>query len=99
MSARDELDRITAVEVVQVPKQAAFAVSDAAQYLGISPNTLRKRCDQGLIPAKRNENGHRVFLLFDLNNYLNHLPSYYQDDTSLASRPVGTGRKKKGGET
>ena len=61
------------VQVLEVPKQAAFRVGEAARYLGISRNTLRKRSDLGLIPARRDENGERIFLLRDLNAYLESL--------------------------
>ena len=52
-----------AVQIVSVPEQALFYTGDASKYLGISPNTLRKRADLGLIPCKQDENGRRVFLL------------------------------------
>jgi hypothetical protein len=67
---------MTSVKVVEIPEQAAFRVSEAARYLGISPNTLRKRSDLGLIPARRDENGERIFLLRDLDAYLESLPEY-----------------------
>jgi len=67
---------VTLVQIVEVPEQAAFRVSDAARYLGISPNTLRKRSDLGLIPARRDRNGERIFLLRDLEAYLESLPEY-----------------------
>ena len=75
------------VQVVEVPQQAAFRVSEAARYLGISPNTLRKRSDLGLIPARRDENGERIFLLRDLNAYLESLPDYRRRDKPV---PVST---------
>ncbi len=64
------------VQIVDIPEQAAFRVSEAARYLGISPNTLRKRNDLGLIPARRDTNGERIFLLKDLDAYLESLPQY-----------------------
>jgi hypothetical protein len=63
-------------KLVEVPEQAAFRVSQASRYLGISPNTLRKRSDLGLIPSRRDLNGERIFLLRDLNAYLESLPDY-----------------------
>jgi hypothetical protein len=64
------------LQLVKIPEQAAFRVRIAARYLGISPNTLRKRSDLGLIPARRDENGERIFLLRDLDAYLESLPEY-----------------------
>ncbi|MBI4455478.1 MAG: helix-turn-helix domain-containing protein [Acidobacteria bacterium] len=86
------------IEIVSVPEQAAFYVSDAARYLGISPNTLRKRTDLGLIPARRDENGSRVYLLADLDAYLNSLPPHQRSDYPFRNRPAETGRKRKGGK-
>lgn len=67
---------MVALQIVEVPSQAAFRVSEAARYLGISPNTLRKRSDQGLVTARRDVNGERLFLLKDLDRYLSSLPAY-----------------------
>ncbi len=86
--------RTLAVRLVSVPEQAAFYVRDAARYLGISPNTLRKRSDLGLIMVRRDENGNRVFLLCDLDNYLNSLPPYTEGVNPTDSRPVETGPRK-----
>ena len=88
---------ITAVQIVSVPEQAAFYVRDAAKYLGISPNTLRKRADLGLIAARRDGNDNRVFLLGDLDAYLTSLHGDHEGGTALAGRPVETGPSKKGG--
>jgi len=71
---------VVSVQIVEVPEQAAFRVSEAARYLGISPNTLRKRSDLGRIRALRDENGERIFLLKDLNAYLESLPEYRRRD-------------------
>ena len=62
--------------IYDIPRQAAFRVNDAARYLGISPNTLRKRSDLGLIPVRKEINGERIFLLRDLDAYLESLPEY-----------------------
>jgi hypothetical protein len=64
------------IQIFKVPGQAAFRVSEAAKYLGISPNTLRKRSDLRLIRACRDVNGERIFLLKDLDAYLESLPEY-----------------------
>ena len=88
---------MTEGQLIQVPEQAAFYVWDAARYLGISPNTLRKRADLGLIQARRDENGNRVFLLRDLDRYLNSLPLYKSSGKPTTGRPVEIGCKEKGG--
>ena len=62
--------------IYEIPIRAAFKIRDAARYLGISRNTLRKRSDLGQIPARRNESGERIFLLRDLDAYLESLPEY-----------------------
>ncbi len=62
------------IQVVEVPEQAAFTVSRAARYLGMSVNTLRKRADEGLIMARRDVSNNRVFLKRDLDMYLESLP-------------------------
>jgi len=72
-----------AVQIVSIPERALFYTGDASKYLGISPNTLRKRSDLGLIPCKRDENGRRIFLLEDLDDYRNSLPPYDHSDNPL----------------
>lgn len=84
------------LRVVTVVEQAAFLVADAARYLGISANTLRKKSDLGLIPAKRDEAGNRIFLLVDLDAYLKSLPPFHKSGKSLGYQPVKTGRWKGG---
>ena len=63
-----------AVQFVEIPERAALKVKAAARYIGISPNTLRKRSDLGLIPTRRGPNGERIYLLKELNEYLASLP-------------------------
>jgi len=83
-----------AVQFVTVPQQAAFYVGDASKYLGISPNTLRKRSDLGLIPCRQDENGKRVFLLEDLDDYRKSLPPYEHNDNPFL-RPVSRTRERR----
>ena len=45
--------QIKSIEIVEVDEQFYFKVSAAAKYIGLSPNTLRKYTDLGLIKAKR----------------------------------------------
>ena len=85
-----------AIQIVTVPEQALFYTGDASKYLGISPNTLRKRTDLGLIPCRQDENKKRVFLLEDLDAYRNSLPPFRANGNPFSSRPVKAGRKKGG---
>ena len=84
------------IRIVAVPEQAAFRTGPAARYLGICPNTLRKRSDLGLVRARRDVNGDRIFLLRDLDSYLDSLPPSREGHHN-AGRLPGTGRRKKGG--
>ncbi len=85
-----------AIQLVTVPEQAAFYIGDASKYLGISPNTLRKRADLELIPCRQDENGKRVFLLKDLDNYLKSLHPYQHNGNPFSNRPVKAGCEKGG---
>lgn len=84
-----------AVQLVSVPEQALFYTGGASRYLGVSPNTLRKRADLGLIPCKQDEAGRRAFLLEDLDAYRNSLPPYAHSANPFL-RPVKAGRRKGG---
>lgn len=45
--------------------------AEAAKYLGIHQNTIRKRASQGVIPMQRNPlNGYRLFKRKDLDDLL-----------------------------
>ena len=45
--------------------------ADAADYLGIAQNTLRKWAERGEIPMRRNPaNGYRLFKRSDLDKFL-----------------------------
>ena len=87
------------VQVITVPEKAVFRTKAGSKYLDISPNTLRKRADIGLIPCRKDVNGHRVFLVEDLDSYRRGLPFYTPGDNPSVHRSAGTGRKKKGGLT
>jgi hypothetical protein len=63
------------VTLIQVPNKRLFQVAAAARYLGISPNSLRKYADLGLIRALKFDR-RRVFDLEDLNRFVASLPCY-----------------------
>jgi excisionase family DNA binding protein len=67
---------IRGIQPEPVPTRRLFTVSAAAQYLGISDDTLRKYADLGLIPVHRFINGHRAFKLEDLNRLIDNLPRW-----------------------
>ena len=71
--------------LVQVPNQRLFNTSAAADYLGISVDTLRAYANVGKIRARRLR-GRRVFDLVDLNEFIDNLPDY-NDQTTV--RPGG----------
>lgn len=48
-----------------------LTVRDAAEYLGISPNTMRSWGNQGKVVMHRNPiNGYRLFKVSDLDRFL-----------------------------
>lgn len=51
-------------------------IADAAEYLGVSQNTLRAWAESGKIPCRRNPaNKYRLFRRQDLEAYLKSLES------------------------
>lgn len=47
-------------------KQNHFYCARAAEFVGLHPETLRRLNNRGLLPAKRDWRGHRVFDVADL---------------------------------
>ncbi|WP_428847064.1 TOBE domain-containing protein [Rhizohabitans arisaemae] len=43
-----------------------FRIGDAAELLGVSPDTIRRWVDAGRLPATRDEHGHRIVAGTDL---------------------------------
>ncbi len=66
--------QIKRVEIIEVPEQFYFKVSAAAKYTGLSPNTLRKYTDLGLIRAKILPGGHRLYRKDWLDEFVERLP-------------------------
>jgi MerR family copper efflux transcriptional regulator len=53
-----------------------FRISEAAEYLGVSPNTLRNWVNSGKVVAVRHPvNGYRLFRKEDLNALLSRVPT------------------------
>jgi len=61
--------------IMQIPDKRKFSIKEAARYLGIHEQTLREKSDLGDIKAKK-EGRFRVFLLEDLDRYIDSLPPY-----------------------
>jgi hypothetical protein len=80
------------VALIQVPNQRLFGMKAAAQYLGISEESLRNYADLGLVSAQRLKN-RRVFKLEDLDTFIDSLPEYRSIDT------LNSGGKPGGKET
>jgi excisionase family DNA binding protein len=73
-----------------IPKQLLFGVSQAARYLGISDDTLRKYADLGQIPVYR-FNSRRAFKLEDLNRLIDGLPLW--NDAAAMNSCAGRDRE------
>ena len=64
-------------QVVSIPVQRVFPPRQAAQYLGVHPQTLKKLTDEGKLPARWMRN-RRAYLLEELERYVQSLPDYNQ---------------------
>lgn len=69
------------VALIQVPNQRGFPTTEAARYLGMHPQTLRKLSDLGEVPCRR-VGKHRLFLLEDLNRWLESQPQWVNNGHS-----------------
>ena len=89
--------QIKKIEIIEVDEQFYFKVSDAATYIGLSPNTLRKYTDLGLIKAKRLPiSGDRSYRKDWLDEFMENLPdavdrftvsAYNHPQSDLSSNP------------
>ncbi len=64
-------------QIVSIPVQRVFPPRQAAQYLGVHPQTLKKLTDEGKLPARWMRN-RRAYLLEELECYVQSLPDYNQ---------------------
>jgi len=56
--------------MINETRKRLFSIGDAAEYLGMSKNTVRKLSDLGELSAKR-VNRHRMFTIEDLDMFVN----------------------------
>ena len=66
------------VALIHVPEQRGFTIGEAARYLGICHQKLRHLADSGKIRCRRDGN-FRMFLLEDLDGYLESMPDWGAD--------------------
>jgi excisionase family DNA binding protein len=73
-------------EVVPITKLTDYLqTAEAAEFIGVAQNTIRKWAQRGDIPMHRNPaNGYRLFTRRDLEKFL-----------KKAAKPVSTGTRKK----
>ena len=63
------------VALIQVPNQRVFGPREAARYLGVHQQTLKKITDEGELPARWMRN-RKVYVLEELDRYTESLPAY-----------------------
>ena len=63
------------IALIQVPNQRLFGPRAAARYLGVHTQTLKKLTDLGTLNARWMGN-RKVYLLDDLQRYIDRLPVY-----------------------
>ncbi len=67
-------------------------IHEAAKRLEISTSTLRRLADQKIIPGKREKNGYRIFLVKDLEHYLDSKINLAHEAQKIQiEQPVTTG--------
>ena len=68
------------IALIQVPSKALFRPSEAASYLGMHVQTLKKLTDELVIAAKWDPRmGRRMYKWEALERYKNSLPEYNPD--------------------
>lgn len=72
------------VALIQVPNQRGYTIGEAARYLGICHQKLRQLTDAGRVRCRR-DGRNRIFLLEDLNAFLDSLPTWV--DNGDGERP------------
>ena len=62
-----------------------FRIGEAAELLGVSADTVRRRIDAGKLPAARDEHGHRVIAGTDLAAFARDLAGGDDDGPAVSS--------------
>jgi excisionase family DNA binding protein len=76
--------------VMRVPSQRLFGPKDAATYLGVHEDTLKKMTALEQIPAY-NLNGRRAYRLEDLAAFVESLPEWYDSAGEKSAKIVEKG--------
>jgi molybdopterin-binding protein len=63
-----------------LPAVSTFSSSQVAELLGVSPDTVRRWCDEGRLKATRRAGGHRQISGKELARYLRSQDDAYEPD-------------------
>jgi hypothetical protein len=75
------------IALIQVPNQRLFGPAAAARYLGISPDTLKKRTDLQEIPCFE-DHGRRTYKLEDLEAHVGSLKPWVAGYDTCGEKPA-----------
>lgn len=64
-------------------KDEWMGIAEAAELIGVHPNTIRSWADKGLVPVHRTEGGHRRFRREDIEIWLQSQTNNRPDEASL----------------
>ena len=62
---------------------ASYTPTQVGDLLGVSPDTVRRWCDEGRLKASRTPGGHRQINGRELARYLTERPQAYEPDSVL----------------
>ena len=71
---------IKRVEILEIPERWYMKVGRAARYIGMSPNSLRKYTDLGVIRAKKLPSGDRIYSKEWLDDFVENLPDALKEE-------------------
>lgn len=61
------------MKIIKAGGEALTTLKDAANYLGVHPNTVRRWADAGILPARRLPTGVRRFHFGELTEFYNQM--------------------------
>lgn len=73
--------------VKDIPTKRGFSLRDAADYIGVSKSTLRRRTNAGEIPCY-DDHGRRIYHLEDLDAYLEKQRDYKSYHKEIPRAPT-----------